>query len=344
MSKTSNVMQMTPGEAKDAVIAAYHSKDPVFLLGEPGVGKSAVVKQAAETLGIDIIDLRLVQLEAVDLRGLPFKTEIEHGGKAHVVMSFAATSILPREGRGILFLDEFAQASTMVQNAASELLLDRTCGEYSLPDGWLIVCASNRRTDRAGTTEIPTHIRNRCCFIEVGVSQKEWLRWASGNGVSPHVIAYIKANPKRLQEFGADATAFPSPRSWVFVSNILKGPAKGKIREGMIHGCIGEGAGTELTVFLERTLELPTYEDVIADPANVPIPSKSNLSFNLIGMVAHTAVPKDVDAVLTFLARFPPEETKFAMTMMAEEKPEFGKLAKFNAFFKELSGKEQVPA
>ncbi len=46
-------------------------KQPVFLWGPPGIGKSQVVRQCAEDLGLQLIDLRAVLLDPVDLRGLP---------------------------------------------------------------------------------------------------------------------------------------------------------------------------------------------------------------------------------------------------------------------------------
>jgi MoxR-like ATPase len=47
-------------------------KQPVFIWGSPGIGKSSVLHQLAVELGIALRDIRALLLDPVDLRGLPF--------------------------------------------------------------------------------------------------------------------------------------------------------------------------------------------------------------------------------------------------------------------------------
>ena len=47
------------------------SDTPVFIHGSPGIGKSYIVNDIAKQKGLEIIDVRLSQLDAVDLRGIP---------------------------------------------------------------------------------------------------------------------------------------------------------------------------------------------------------------------------------------------------------------------------------
>lgn len=58
---------MRPMQAIQAVKLLVSVKQPVMLSGSPGVGKSDVVRQAAKELGIQLIDLRLSQMDPVDL-------------------------------------------------------------------------------------------------------------------------------------------------------------------------------------------------------------------------------------------------------------------------------------
>ena len=39
--------------------------------------------------------------------------------------------------------------------------------------------------------------------------------------IRPEVIAFLRFRPELLSAFDRDANAFPSPRSWEFVSRIL---------------------------------------------------------------------------------------------------------------------------
>ncbi|HHD75269.1 MAG TPA: ATP-binding protein, partial [Campylobacterales bacterium] len=44
---------------------------PVFIHGSPGIGKSYIVNDIAKRNELEIRDVRLSQLDAVDLRGIP---------------------------------------------------------------------------------------------------------------------------------------------------------------------------------------------------------------------------------------------------------------------------------
>jgi hypothetical protein len=111
-------------------------------------------------------------LDPVDLRGLPY---VGTDGSKWAVPEF-----LPTEGAGILFLDELNAAPSMVQAAFYQLVLDGALGEYTLPDGCIIVAAGNRDSDRAHTTRMPTPLRNRFVHLDVEVDTQEWSEWRLG--------------------------------------------------------------------------------------------------------------------------------------------------------------------
>jgi hypothetical protein len=183
-------------------------RQPVFLWGAPGIGKSAVVAQVAATSGLELQDISALLLDPVDLRGLPF---VAADGRSR----WAAPGFLPAEGAsGILFFDELNAAPAMVQASLYQLVLDRKLGEYRLPDGWAIIAAGNREGDRAVTTRMPTPLRNRFVHIDFEVDADDWSLWAIQSGIRPEVIAFIRFRPTLLSAFDRDATAFPSPRCY----------------------------------------------------------------------------------------------------------------------------------
>ena len=82
---------MTPSRVLAALDTLLAIRQPVFLWGPPGVGKSQLVAQAAERKGMALRDIRAVLLDPVDLR---------HQRTVDVV--FAAYSENPsREKRGV---------------------------------------------------------------------------------------------------------------------------------------------------------------------------------------------------------------------------------------------------
>jgi MoxR-like ATPase len=92
-------------------------KQPVFIWGGPGIGKSAVVRKLAADLALPLQDIRALLLDPVDLRGLPYLSE----GRS----KWAPPDFLPKDGAGILFLDELNAAPAMVQASCYQLVLDR---------------------------------------------------------------------------------------------------------------------------------------------------------------------------------------------------------------------------
>src|SRR5262245_54184036 len=107
---------MKPSMIAATAEALMDAEQPFFLWGPPGVGKSQVLQQVAAKTKRQFLDLRLPLLDAVDLRGIPYK----EGN----VTRWLPPSFLPREGRGLLCLEEFASAFPVVQAAASSLILD----------------------------------------------------------------------------------------------------------------------------------------------------------------------------------------------------------------------------
>src|SRR5208283_4384076 len=73
----------------------------VFLQGPPGIGKTAVVAQAAQNVKKELSTFALPTCESVDLRGLP---NIINGATKWA-------SPLPKDGVGVLLLDELSSAA-----------------------------------------------------------------------------------------------------------------------------------------------------------------------------------------------------------------------------------------
>jgi len=194
---------MKASSLSNALRVLVAARRPVFIWGGPGVGKSSVVKQLAATLNVPLQDVRALLLDPVDLRGLPF---LGSDGRS----KWATPEFLPQNGNGILFLDELNVAPAMVQASCYQLVLDRKLGEYTLPDGWAIIAAGNRDSDRAVTTRMPTPLRNRFVHLEFEVDVQEWSEWAIRAGIRPEVIAFLRFRPELLSAFDRDVNGAPS--------------------------------------------------------------------------------------------------------------------------------------
>jgi hypothetical protein len=276
------------------------ARQPVFIWGGPGIGKSAVVRQLAIGLAVPLQDVRALLLDPVDLRGLPF---LGSDGRS----KWATPEFLPKDGSGILFLDELNAAPAMVQASCYQLVLDRKLGEYTLPDGWAIVAAGNRDSDRAVTTRMPTPLRNRFVHLEFEVDLQEWSEWAIQAGIRPEVIAFLRFRQELLNAFDRDANAFPSPRSWEFVSGILKATPNQAIEHELFAGAVGAGAATEFSAFLKTFRELPNIDAILMNPHKEPVPENAAAQYAVASALAYCASDTNFDRICSYLGRLPTE-------------------------------------
>jgi hypothetical protein len=276
------------------------AKQPVFLWGGPGIGKSAIVRELAGDLAVALQDIRALLLDPVDLRGLPF---LGSDGRS----KWATPEFLPSAGEGILFLDELNAAPAMVQASCYQLVLDRKVGEYILPDGWSIIAAGNRDSDRAVTTRMPTPLRNRFVHLEFEVDLQDWSEWAIQSGIRPEVIAFLRFRQELLSAFDRDANAFPSPRSWEFVSRILDSKPDPSVEHELFAGAVGVGAATEFSAFLRMFRQLPNIDAILMNPLKEPVPENADAQYAVASALARCASDSNFDRVCQYLERMPTE-------------------------------------
>lgn len=307
---------MRPSEIASAIETLITVKQPAFIWGAPGVGKSQIVAQLAAKHGLKLVDIRAVLLDPVDLRGIP---RIDDEGKT----AWCAPSFLPTEGSGILFLDELNTAPPLVQAACYQLILDRKLGEYELPEGWSIIAAGNRESDKAVTHRMPSALANRMVHLDFEADLDDWLLWADNNEVVPSLKAFLRFRPTLLHAFDPkkNAKAFPSPRSWEFVSTILAAKPSNNTIRALITGAVGEGAATEYLAFLTACDQLPSVEEVLASPDTIELPDDPAVVYALCESVAREASDDVIPQIAVLAARLPIEFSVLLMRDSAATSP-----------------------
>lgn len=290
---------MGPANVIRLLTAIVPTRRATYLWGPPGVGKTDCVRQVAKNLGLDMIDLRAVLLDPVDLRGLP---TIKKGTKGNAdTAEWCAPSFLPLKGKvkgpGLIFADELAQAAPLVQAAFLQGILDHRIGEAELDPSWAWVAASNRQEDRAGAHRLISPLLNRFIHIDLEVSGEEWQTWAITAGIAAEVRNFLKFKSTMLHSFDPsnNERAFPTPRSWAFVSEILSVTPSDLLFHA-VQGCVGKGAAAEFVGFMKTWRELPDLDEVLKAPESWPIPAKEpSVCYALVGSITERAAKAQGD-------------------------------------------------
>lgn len=296
---------MKPSSVRTALTALIERKRPVFIWGPVGAGKSDTVAAVAKDLKLELRDVRLNLMDPVDLKGFP----VVKGTGASKQMAFVPPDFLPTKGKGILFLDEMNSAPQSVQAAAYQLVLNRRLGDYELPEGWAVIAAGNRAGDRSVVHQQPAALSNRFVHIDFDVDVDDWYHWATANGVSDVTRAFIKFRPNLLHSFdpGTNPRAFPTPRSWVFVDDILQSHLPSDTEYELIKGTVGEGAAAEYLSFARLAADLPSADEILLNPDGAPVPESPAAMYAVCTMLDKKATPNSMDRLLTYIERLPLE-------------------------------------
>lgn len=303
-------------------------KVPVFLWGSPGIGKSSIVKQIAKAKSIGFIDLRLSLMDPTDLKGIPFYD------KEHNIARWASPSFLPTHSKGILFLDELNSAMPTIQASAYQLILDRCIGEYSLPDGWAIVAAGNKDSDRALTYRMPTPLANRFVHFELELNVADWRLWAFGAGIDSRIIAYISFRGEHLFTFNpsSEAKSFATPRSWEFVDMILKSGLKQELLYEAISGAISSEVALEFLSFIKVMDSLPNLEDIFrGECRNYPndVETLFTLSSALVSEFLNSSSDERLENLLKYLLEL---KSEFSIKIVQDLQKSGVKMEHLDAF------------
>lgn len=298
----------------------------VMLWGPPGIGKSQAIRQIAENIEIGtgkktaITDVRLLLFNPIDLRGIPTANEDKTLAvwlKPKIFQMNESDNIV-----NILFLDEISAAPQSVQAAAYQITLDRVIGEHRLPDNCIVIAAGNRTTDRSVSVKMPKALANRLLHIEVKSSFSSWKVWAIKKGVNPMVIGYLSFRKEALMKFdaGSEDLAFPTPRSWEMVSNILN-----HIDEDVdkvfpfIAGLVGMHEAAEFQSWVRIYKDMPDIRDIF-DGKVTEVPKEPESLYALVsGMADYAGLHKDdlslIRNSIKYACKLPPD---FSVMLMKD--------------------------
>ena len=205
---------------------------PIFLYGPPGIGKTAIMEQISNEMGIGLVSYSMTHHTRQSAIGLPFITKKKFGDKEYDVSEYTMSEILAsvydyieKTGKkeGILFLDEINCVSETLSPSMLRFLQYKSFGSHTVPDGWVIVTAGNPPEYNKSVREYDIATLDRIKKINVEPDYGIWREYAINNRVHPAIITYldIKNNCFYSIENTPAGKRFVTARGWEDLSRIM---------------------------------------------------------------------------------------------------------------------------
>ncbi|MEC4273001.1 MoxR family ATPase [Adlercreutzia sp. R25] len=232
-------------QIKNAMVA-YFTKDefggyllpaerqrPVFLLGAPGIGKTAIMEQIAQELEVGFVSYSMTHHTRQSALGLPFIATKTYGGQDYQVSEYTMSEIIASvyeametTGRteGILFLDEINCVSETLTPAMLQFLQYKVFGRHAVPAGWIVVTAGNPPEYNRTARDFDIATWDRLKRIEVEPDYDVWREFAVASEVHPAVITYLDIERGHFYAVEAtpDGASFVTARGWDDLSAMIK--------------------------------------------------------------------------------------------------------------------------
>jgi len=231
-------------QIKNAIVA-YLKKDeygeyripiekqrPVLLLGAPGIGKTAIMEQIAQEVGIGLVSYSMTHHTRQSALGLPFVVRKTYGGREYDITEYTMSEIIAsiydtieetgvREG--ILFLDEINCVSETLAPAMLQFLQFKIFGRHRIPNGWIVVTAGNPPEYNKSVREFDIVTMDRLKRIDVEPDYPAWKLYAGRKGIHGSILAYLELRKPDFYavESTVEGKSFVTARGWEDLSKMI---------------------------------------------------------------------------------------------------------------------------
>ena len=213
-------------------IPVVHQR-PVFVMGPPGLGKTAIMQQIADEMGLGLVSYSMTHHTRQSALGLPVIVDREFDGTHYQVSEYTMSEILASvydcmretgKREGILSLDEINCVSETLSPAMLLFLQYKVFGGHQVPPGWVIVTAGNPPRFNKSAHELDAATRDRLKVMNIEPDYAAFKEYAIRNGVQRCVISYLDIRPDDFYKMTTQVNGMNvvTPRAWEDLSEMIR--------------------------------------------------------------------------------------------------------------------------
>ena len=230
--KNAMTAYFTKNQFGDYVIPIEKQR-PIFFMGPPGIGKTAVMEQIAQELGVGLVSYSMTHHTRQSALGLPFIVQKTYGGEEYSVSEYTMSEIIAsvydrieETGmmEGILFLDEINCVSETLAPAMLQFLQYKIFGRHRVPAGWIVVTAGNPPEYNNSVREFDIVTWDRLKRIDVEPDYEVWKEYAWQKAVHPAILTFLDIKKPYFYkiETTVDGKRFVTARGWSDLSDMMR--------------------------------------------------------------------------------------------------------------------------
>ena len=298
---------------------------------EPGIGKSSILKTLQEQMGTSDYDFIYIDVPLKDIPNIALSMP-NHETKTTTDYVHDVWYGTDRNKPKVVMLDEVFKGAEYVKLMMNRLLLERTVGDYRLPEGSIVFGTTNFATDGVGD-KTNGHTNSRVARIQMHKpTQQEWLHWAIDNNIHEFVTTWAKQNPAVFSSykdttFDADAhksgqgvfhyiyhpqhnnMAYVCPRTLELASHQahnIDTVGEALLTKGLI-GTVGTKAALDMSALFALGGDLPSLDDIVTSPDNARLPKSAPAQMMITFKSIQYINAGNIDAFATYFQRMPKE-------------------------------------
>ncbi|MBO6118992.1 MAG: AAA family ATPase [Lachnospiraceae bacterium] len=231
-------------QIKNSMIA-YFSKDefgnyiipiekqrPIFMIGAPGIGKTAIMKQIAEELNVGLVSYSMTHHTRQSALGLPIIKKKTYGGVEYDISRYSMSEIIASVydmmentgvKEGILFLDEINCVSETLAPSMLQFLQYKIFGQHRLPSGWIVVTAGNPPEYNKSVREYDIVTLDRLKVINVEPNYEVWREYALNSNVHGSILSFLEIKKEffYIVETAVEGKNYVTARGWEDLSKMI---------------------------------------------------------------------------------------------------------------------------